>query len=40
MKTLVRLSLFIMGPYLVYMYWRNSLREIGDLHAGHDLNFE
>ena len=41
MKILVRLGLILMSPYLLIVYWRNSLREIGDLHAANfDLNLE
>lgn len=40
MKILVRLSLILLSPYLVLVYWRNSMREMGDLHANFDLNYE
>lgn len=40
MKTLIRLSLVLMSPYLLVVYWRNSLREVGNLHAAYELNFE
>lgn len=40
MKILVRLSLIILSPYLVLVYWKNSLRELGDIHAGVELGYE
>lgn len=40
MQTLVRLGLILMSPYLLVVYWRNNLREVGDLHAGYDFSFE
>jgi hypothetical protein len=40
MKTLVRLGLVLMSPYLMVVYWRNNLREVGDLHAAYDLSYE
>ncbi len=40
MKTLIRFGLILMSPYLMVVYWRNSMRELDDLHAGHELNYE
>lgn len=40
MKILVRLSLILLGPYLVLVYWRNTMRELGDVHARFELNYE
>jgi hypothetical protein len=40
MKILIRLGLIVMSPYLLVLYWRNSLREVGNLHANYDLSFE
>lgn len=40
MKTLARLSLILLSPYLVLVYWRNTMREMGDVHAHFDLNYE
>lgn len=37
MKILIRLSLVVMAPYLLVVYWRNSLRELGDIHANYEL---
>lgn len=40
MKILIRIGLIIMGPYLLLVYWRNSMREVGDLHANFELSFD
>lgn len=40
MKTLIRLSLVLMSPYLLVVYWRNSMREVDNLHAAFELNYE
>ncbi len=40
MKTLIRFSLVLMSPYLLVVYWRNSMREVDNLHAGFELNYE
>lgn len=40
MKTLIRLGFFLMSPYLLLLYWRNSIREVGDLHAGYELSLD
>jgi hypothetical protein len=33
MKILIRLGLIIMAPYLLVQYWKNSLKEIGDINS-------
>lgn len=40
MKLMIRLSLILMSPYLLVVYWRNSMKEIDDLHAHYELNYE
>lgn len=40
MKTLIRFAFVLMSPYLLVVYWRNSLREVGDIHANINLNYE
>lgn len=40
MKTLIRFALVLMSPYLLIVYWRNSMRELGNIHASIDLNYE
>lgn len=40
MKTLIRFALIMMSPYLMFVYWRNTLREVGDIHANFELNYE
>ncbi len=40
MKTFIRFGLILLSPYLLIVYWRNSMRELDDLHAGADLNYE
>lgn len=40
MKTLIRFALVLMSPYLLVVYWRNSLREVGDIHANFELYYE
>lgn len=40
MKALIRLGFLLLSPYLLVVYWRNSMREVSDLHANYELNFE
>jgi hypothetical protein len=40
MKTLIRISLVLLSPYLLIVYWRNTMKEVGDIHAALDLNYE
>lgn len=40
MKTLIHLGLILMGPYLLFVYWRNSMREVSELNAAYQFNFE
>lgn len=40
MKTLIRFALVLMSPYLLLVYWRNSMREVDNIHARYELNFE
>lgn len=40
MKTLVRVGLVIMSPYLLYIYWRNTARIMNDIHADYQLTYE
>lgn len=40
MKILVRIGLLLMSPYLLVIYWRNSMKEVGDLHANFELSFD
>lgn len=40
MKILIRLALILMSPYLLIVYWRNTLREVGNIHAKYELNYE
>ncbi|WPU66056.1 hypothetical protein [Peredibacter starrii] len=40
MKILARLSLVLISPYLVVVYWRNSYKKLGNLHANYELNYE
>jgi hypothetical protein len=39
MKLILKLSILIMSPYLLFVYWRESMKEIGDLHAGQEYNW-
>ncbi len=39
MKTILKLSILVMSPYLLFVYWRESMREIGDLHTGQEFNW-
>lgn len=32
MQTILRITLMLMSPYLLVVYWRNSIREIENLH--------
>lgn len=40
MKTLIRAGLLLMTPYLVFVYWRNTFREVNDIHANYELQYE
>ncbi len=40
MKILIKLSLILLSPYLLVVYWRNSLHEVENLHANYELNYE
>jgi hypothetical protein len=40
MQFIVRLSLIVLTPYLLLVYWRNSMREMDNLHAQYELNYE
>lgn len=40
MKTLIRFTLFLMSPYLLVVYWRNSMREIENIHTHQELYYE
>jgi hypothetical protein len=40
MQMLARLGIILLSPYLIIVYWRNSIREVGDIHANYDLHFE
>jgi hypothetical protein len=40
MKILIRLGLVLLSPYLLVVYWQNNLREIENIHADLELNFE
>lgn len=40
MKLAVRLSLILIAPYLLVVYWRNSLKEIDGLHTRADFYYE
>ncbi len=40
MKILIHLSLILVAPYFMFVYWRNSMRELNDIHAEYELKFE
>lgn len=40
MKTMIRLGLVLLSPYLLIVYWHNNLRELEDIHANYEINFE
>lgn len=33
MQILIRLGLILISPYLLVVYWRNSLKTVEDLHS-------
>lgn len=39
MQNIMRMSFMLMAPILVLIYWRNSMRELEDLHANYDLKY-
>ena len=36
MQTILRITLMLMSPYLMIVYWRNSIREIENLHTYYE----
>lgn len=39
MNLIIRISFMILSPVFLYIYWRNSFRQIDDLHANFDLKY-
>ena len=39
MKIMIKLSFIILSPVMVLVYFRNSLREVDNLHANYDLKY-
>ena len=39
MNIAIRISFILLSPVFLFIYWRNSLRQIDDLHANFDLNY-
>ncbi len=39
MNTIIRISFILLSPVFLYIYWRNSLRQIDDLHANFDIKY-
>lgn len=39
MKLLLKIGIILASPYLFFVYWRNSMKEIGNLHARAELNW-
>lgn len=39
MNVAIRISFIILSPVLILIYWRNSFRQIDDLHANFDLKY-
>lgn len=37
MKTIVKLTILFATPVFVFIYWRNSMKQISDLHGKHEL---
>lgn len=40
MQIVIRFGLILISPYLLVIYWRNSMKNVEDLHARYELNFE
>lgn len=40
MQTFIRLGLIVMSPYLLFVYWKNTQKNVEDLHAHYELNYE
>lgn len=40
MQTLIRFGLILMSPYLLLVYWRNTHKNVENLHAHYELNYE
>lgn len=38
MKMMIKFALALMSPYLLIVYWRNSMKELGDLHVEHEFS--
>lgn len=39
MKIIIKLSFIILSPVMVLVYFRNSLREVDNLHVNYDLKY-
>lgn len=39
MNIAIRISFILLSPVFLFIYWRNSLRQIEDLHANFDLKY-
>ncbi len=33
MQTILKITFMLMSPYLLIVYWRNSMKEIENMHA-------
>jgi hypothetical protein len=40
MQILIRLGLLLLSPYLLVVYWKNSMHEVENIHANYELNYE
>lgn len=39
MKVIIKFSIILMTPYLCFVYWRNSMKEIGAMRAPVELSW-
>lgn len=40
MQIILRMGMLLISPYLLLVYWRNSMKQLNDIHAYQNLNFE
>lgn len=39
MQIMLRVSLIIASPVLMMVYWRNSMKQLDNIHANYDLKY-
>lgn len=39
MQTVLRISYLLISPILLFVYWHNSMKVVGELHANYELKY-